>query len=1203
MKLLRVQANNFGIFHDQEWDFGNEPFRLVFGPNEAGKSTLLELLRNALFGFPEQTDYAWPSHQGEMSVEISAQLDDRRRLKFRRRKGRKNIVRGQIDAEDNGGDYDEVDVHSLADLLGHASPELFQNVFAFSLDELSKGSDSLTHARLSEALFGSGIGGLSNLHRVHELLRGQHSELFAPRARKRPINSLLNDLRDLDQQFQQQSVAQPREFEALRAQQLEAAQSEKQLLATLASQRHQADQLKRRQQAFGLWQRYKALQELVQDHPDRANITAEQFDRYEEIHRQCENRLLNIAQLRSEVQLKTKQLSSCAPDKRILESAERIRTMSRDTNRIGAMRKDSPLRQRESAGLHEQIQVRLQPYATILAPERWEDCLVGIANRDVLRKLVTQYQSMSQAERAAQQKIQHLKVEIARLGRERQAIQGQPECSALQELMVHFPLQSAEAQSASELKRELAQERTQIEKLKRELKESTAGSQQELPLTNPPPQERIEASHREIVNGQQAVANANQSLQTARQKHELDKRQLEDHRLEAPTIPSLADVASQRELRNASWQGICQALRHPTNDERQIDQLIEEFQGHMAGTDRLADRFLDSADQVARRTFLESSHAASTRDLAADQHSLLEQERKLSSQLEACRSLWADSGLNPPPLETMMQWVQKHNQLLALVGALRQKELRLSELQQSDAVFAEKIANELQRMRVCDKPLPSDLTQLGELATRTVSQTKQSEIHLEQIDRLMAEHQAELIGSTEQWSNLHQALDQWQVQWQAELAAAELVEHANATTVGELLDALADAQADFQRSMNLAERARNMNTELDAFEQQMAQLLPMSTSSEKEPTTDSLAALNQLVVQLEQAERQHRERQELVKELERLGTELDGWAAEVDQCEQQMKELRSFANCDTHEEMKHVAELSSQRQSWLKETSQLDSSLRQVLGDDMTDWDRLSETSEVQLAETLQEAHRQIEATDQAYQLAARQLGRLEQGVSRFQEKQPVHSLAIQIEGKRAEFGELVDRWVPLMMADSLIRRAMQQFENQHQSELRDAIGDLLASMTDGKYTEVQASLDDRENFLVKRDSGQLVETSQLSTGTREVLYLAIRLAYVKHYCRDNESLPLVLDDVLVNCDETRAKHTLESLISVAERNQLQVLLLTCHQRTVDMLNELRPNLEPIYLARDDSMQSSVWESFAPADKTKPQRKTRPKLEQQPLFQ
>ena len=120
----------------------------------------------------------------------------------------------------------------------------------------------------------------------------------------------------------------------------------------------------------------------------------------------------------------------------------------------------------------------------------------------------------------------------------------------------------------------------------------------------------------------------------------------------------------------------------------------------------------------------------------------------------------------------------------------------------------------------------------------------------------------------------------------------------------------------------------------------------------------------------------------------------------------------------------------------------------------------------------------------------------------------------------------------------------------------------LLARMTRGRYTDIRRRLDG--TLLVEKDDGTVKEPHQLSRGTREQLYLAIRLAYVQHYSKNAEPLPLVVDDVLVNFDENRALGALEVFWEVAE--SLQIIFLTCHQNMVDLIKSARPGEEPIHL-------------------------------------
>ena len=120
-------------------------------------------------------------------------------------------------------------------------------------------------------------------------------------------------------------------------------------------------------------------------------------------------------------------------------------------------------------------------------------------------------------------------------------------------------------------------------------------------------------------------------------------------------------------------------------------------------------------------------------------------------------------------------------------------------------------------------------------------------------------------------------------------------------------------------------------------------------------------------------------------------------------------------------------------------------------------------------------------------------------------------------------FAPAVDRWAPLVLAEQLMKSAVARFEREHQPETFELAAEIFSAMTQGRYKIIRKRLDEAGTLLVETRAGAAREPAQLSTGTREQLYLAIRLAYVRHYCRDAEPLPLVMDDVLVNFDDARA--------------------------------------------------------------------------------
>ncbi|MEZ6102859.1 MAG: AAA family ATPase [Pirellulaceae bacterium] len=157
MKLQRLHIENYGIFADQELDFGGHPLQVIYGPNATGKSTLLQLIRDVLFGFPHRMDYAFGERTGEVAATVWFELQDGREGYYRRRKGRNAPVVGQLvdHAHQAAESFDEEDWQQL---LTHGGAELYSQVFAISLSELTAAEDSLPKAGLREALFGIGLG-------------------------------------------------------------------------------------------------------------------------------------------------------------------------------------------------------------------------------------------------------------------------------------------------------------------------------------------------------------------------------------------------------------------------------------------------------------------------------------------------------------------------------------------------------------------------------------------------------------------------------------------------------------------------------------------------------------------------------------------------------------------------------------------------------------------------------------------------------------------------------------------------------------------------------------------------------------------------------------------------------------------------------------------------------------------------------------
>ena len=125
---------------------------------------------------------------------------------------------------------------------------------------------------------------------------------------------------------------------------------------------------------------------------------------------------------------------------------------------------------------------------------------------------------------------------------------------------------------------------------------------------------------------------------------------------------------------------------------------------------------------------------------------------------------------------------------------------------------------------------------------------------------------------------------------------------------------------------------------------------------------------------------------------------------------------------------------------------------------------------------------------------------------------------------------------------------------NQTQPDLVNA-QKYLSLLTGGKYSKINLELQEISN----EDNSLIKKWDILSRGTKEQLYLALRLGYASNYSAKNNkpSLPLIIDDAFVNFDVLRTKNALICLNEFAKTNQ--VLFFTCHTEQMQkLLKELK---------------------------------------------
>lgn len=115
---------------------------------------------------------------------------------------------------------------------------------------------------------------------------------------------------------------------------------------------------------------------------------------------------------------------------------------------------------------------------------------------------------------------------------------------------------------------------------------------------------------------------------------------------------------------------------------------------------------------------------------------------------------------------------------------------------------------------------------------------------------------------------------------------------------------------------------------------------------------------------------------------------------------------------------------------------------------------------------------------------------------------------------------------------------------------LNKTASELISGITGGFYTSM--SIDENLGaFLNTRR--KLIPLEQVSSGTADQIYLALRLAAARFIQNGTDSMPLIFDDSFVLYDDDRLRQALRWL---SEAYKGQIIIFTCHRRELDILKE-----------------------------------------------
>ena len=157
------------------------------------------------------------------------------------------------------------------------------------------------------------------------------------------------------------------------------------------------------------------------------------------------------------------------------------------------------------------------------------------------------------------------------------------------------------------------------------------------------------------------------------------------------------------------------------------------------------------------------------------------------------------------------------------------------------------------------------------------------------------------------------------------------------------------------------------------------------------------------------------------------------------------------------------------------------------------------------------------------------------------------------IAGAKLELEAKGEQYAVFRMAEEMVDTVYADLMERTKGSVLNSAGDFFSKITTGDYKTIDLGVDsqDRDFRAVPLGTAKGIETKHLSRGTREQLFLSVRLSRIKGI---TPPLPVILDDTLVNFDPAHGREAVKLIARLGETHQ--VFVLTCHPEMLDWIEE-----------------------------------------------
>jgi len=1157
MKFAKIRFEKIGPFDDTTLDFskGNPGLHIVYGSNEAGKSSALKYIEWFLFGIPPQNEDNFKHAFGDFLIE-STILDSNSKTHLLKRK-KANKGKTFLDANN-------VDATSMFEpMLGGLVRETFSMQFGISHAQLRSGGREVLEGEgdLGTSIFEAGTG-LANLRKILQKLEERAAEIYPSKNSK--LSVTLKEAKENQEKIEQAKLS------------LNTWQNASELVASLqkkveelgdekknwASKQAECESILR---ALPQLTKYKTAESTLSEVDKIPAVDDATLSKYQAAEKFLTSSKALLDQQKKRISDITTKLENLNPNEKILTVRSEIEALNQSSELLLKNLLDIGNRHKDKEAKEDKIRELLKDYFTNTGFDESRDLFIDQKTQIQINELSSLITTEKTLIETTKKNIDILIKKIKDLEQEEKNLAPLASLEEVTSLVQTIKAKKLTPSDIEKLTSDIPAQKSTLEIKLSTLPNSSISWDTFLKLRLPSSEEinnfsnlfrnnhSIEQNLKTEIKGKKEALNSKQKdLAALRNKGALLTRE---------------ELARLRDVRELTWIAIENLLEGKSGT---LPEKVTAIVGANANAknaflniqhqlDQFTDKLFSEADQVGRGNQL-------TQDMTGLEKEILEFEQKLvetnaaKTELEKdWEKLWAGIPLTVINLpEQMLAWRTQAQLLQQSIIELVPKLENIESKQKAQAVAFEKLLQ---------------LTATGEIETawikaeEIISNAARFEVskanNKKQLGALVADQsilQSELQTLQDNQKENHQT-------WAGLMANLKLPPEASTNNAAQHVNAITNIHQHHKDARDLEIRIRKMESDNKEILGKLTKVL--ETLSIKECPTEA-ADIKRMIADL--WHKVSDAKQEEVSQ-KSLRADLKIAKAALDKIEEDaathITTLKPLGDMPLEDLSKYFEEIRKKTKATKDYDDAKNALILEASGEDIPSLaKKLANKNSAVITGELEDIKTKMEECSKARDKEVEEFGNAKTTLERLEKQPGSHILSAERELLKSQCLEQAKEFAMLTLAKSVLEKTIKDYRKNNQdpmlmnanSYLKTLTNNSLAAIVptdvDGKKLLQLQRIESEEKYAINFEAGHIEAgegTAFLSDGTADQLFLALRLAGIENNLEKlDEPLPVILDDILINFDDSRALSTLRCLAEFS--NKTQVILFTHHQHLLKLV-------------------------------------------------